>query len=354
MTALLLALLLLFPAQALASKKGAGPVAGGNMAFYEEFVVVDGAVSPPQHTSFVKRKNTHLVLANSAGATLRVYVPAGFKLIINRVSYTLGESHEPDDCSIRIFNAGVAQIRTQTSTGTSGEATTCEFEIDPAGDHLLIAAGDSCTRSFPNNPIVFEGAGYLTVGWTTVGAGTCDDIHATRIAISGFWVTPGGGGKHQRQQQTSQRGFVIGHAVMDGSVTAGTTGIYFGHQDTVTSDAFGDGDGWPVPVTILAFGAVAGDALNSTTEECFVAIEKDLVRQTASDIALGEDHLQTCDFNFPAGWGNDLDTEGDKCTQLLDIDVDAGTPWRAMFYNGTLSNCTVMQGVLLWVYGIYR
>ncbi len=161
-------------------------------------------------------------------------------------------------------------------------------------------------------------------------------------------------GKMQRELQTTQRGFFIGRAVRDATVTAGTTGVYFGHQNTVTSDAFGDGDGWPVSVTILAFAAVVQDSLDDTTEECFVAIEKDLVRQTASDIALGLDHLQTCDFNTPAGWGNDLNNISDACTQLVNIDIDAGVPWRAMFYDGTSSACSVMQGVVLWVYGVYR
>ncbi len=194
MTALLLALLLaLVPAQALAGKKEAGVKQSGNIAFYEEFIVVDGT-GPinGKVTSFCKRNNTHLVIADSEGNIARCYIPAGFKLLITMMSYTLLESHETDDCDIRLAKNGVPLARSRASTGTDGDPHVCQHAVDPAADNLLIADKDACTRVMVDgSPIAtFNPEDYPTVVWTTVVGGTCDDIFSTHVAMSGLVVPP--------------------------------------------------------------------------------------------------------------------------------------------------------------------
>ena len=106
-------------------------------------------------------------------------------------------------------------------------------------------------------------------------------------------------------------------------------------------------------ITITEFTVTVTDNLaNPTAEEGVWAIALNDVRQTDSDIIVGDGTTAVCDREFLIGGSTDIDIIGESCTRYVNIFVPAGAVWDVRAYAGA-TPMTAAVAINLTAKGIF-
>ncbi len=273
--------------------------------FYETINLAEpNAASDNRQTSFCNIEDNDLLVADTTGTDNRCFIPAGFKLVINRVSVDATDEIGTDDCLLSLYKNGVAESWSTAAIGDSSTPTVCDFKNDVDDDDRIEISGDSCTQL--NAPgTIFEPDDYPSVGSIADG-GTCTDPVPTQFTVVGYWEPPRSKGNYSK---TASLHFSINAENL-------TKGDYGGcNKDRISAldSAASQLCAVPAGTKLIPISLGIGVNLVTSLSECRVCLEKNLVTLTSSCIDIGgADMNELGEYKLVDLRGLDAFTDTDK------------------------------------------